>query len=284
MTGRGRSNAFAERLDLALRARGLALTRVAHYLTQEGLPITASTLSYWRRGRSLPRLGADDPAVAALERILETPADSLRGTLRRGSPVEAVRPTPSSAAVEVLFSLIECTWSPTNVVVRRHFVIVARRHASRWSPPVSLWFGNAPEDSHQPADNTGPGNLVDGAWIPAGSSLDPQAWTPLDQECAFARTLEVDETHVVRDEVVLDHAGAPAFAVELASGAAVSISMVDIGLTTDAVAAYTQYRRVSGEPAPRIIGQASASNHFQAGFRDPLPGSCGVFCRVRAPQ
>ena len=86
---------FAARLDLALRNRGLPLTRVAHHLAQVGVPVSRSTLSNWRTGQSLPRYGTDDPIVTELEAVLGVNPRGLAALL--GKDVDS-RPLPTPAA------------------------------------------------------------------------------------------------------------------------------------------------------------------------------------------
>lgn len=86
---------FAARLDLALRNRGLPLTRVAHHLAQVGVPVSRSTLSNWRTGQSLPRYGIDDPVITELEAVLGVNPGGLATLL--GKDIDS-RPLPTPAA------------------------------------------------------------------------------------------------------------------------------------------------------------------------------------------
>ena len=72
---------FAEALTLAVEASGLSLERIQHHLESRGVPVSQSTLSYWRRGRSRPERPETLAAVAALEEILQVPPGALTSRL-----------------------------------------------------------------------------------------------------------------------------------------------------------------------------------------------------------
>lgn len=77
---------FAARLDEALTLRDLTLERVAARLAARGERLSVSTLSLWRRGRTVPRRAAALEAVAALEEVLDLPAGHLTDAARTAAP------------------------------------------------------------------------------------------------------------------------------------------------------------------------------------------------------
>ncbi|MEU6662769.1 hypothetical protein [Streptomyces sp. NPDC046821] len=72
-----RSGPFHVALRAAITARGLPLHRVRHLLTQHGVSVCVTTLSYWQHGARHPQRAESLRAVCALEAVLELPADSL---------------------------------------------------------------------------------------------------------------------------------------------------------------------------------------------------------------
>ncbi|OLR93172.1 helix-turn-helix domain-containing protein [Actinokineospora bangkokensis] len=72
-----RNGSFAEALDAAIRARGLTLDRLRYHLAEQGMDVSAATLSYWRHNRRRPEKPESLRAVRALEGLLGVPADSL---------------------------------------------------------------------------------------------------------------------------------------------------------------------------------------------------------------
>lgn len=68
---------FAAALDAAIEARGLSLERLRDHLRTEGITVSRTTLSYWRKGRSRPERGPSLDAVVQLERLLGLPTSSL---------------------------------------------------------------------------------------------------------------------------------------------------------------------------------------------------------------
>ncbi|MFD0529280.1 hypothetical protein ACFQ1I_24075 [Kitasatospora arboriphila] len=68
---------FAEVLNAAIEASGLSLDRIRAALAHQGVRISVTTLSYWRRGRSQPERAASLRAVHLLEELLAL----RRGTL-----------------------------------------------------------------------------------------------------------------------------------------------------------------------------------------------------------
>ncbi|WP_431679711.1 hypothetical protein [Kitasatospora sp. KL5] len=73
----GHGLGFAEVLNAAIEASGLSLDRIRAALAHQGVRISVTTLSYWRRGRSQPERAASLRAVHLLEELLAL----RRGTL-----------------------------------------------------------------------------------------------------------------------------------------------------------------------------------------------------------
>ncbi|WP_406635261.1 hypothetical protein [Amycolatopsis sp. WGS_07] len=85
---------FEHALTLAIERSGLGLARLRERLAASGVPVSTTTLSSWRTGRSRPERPESLRALTLLERMLDVPPDALRTLLdrpRTGAP--APRPT-----------------------------------------------------------------------------------------------------------------------------------------------------------------------------------------------
>ncbi|MFD2473623.1 hypothetical protein [Amycolatopsis silviterrae] len=85
---------FEHALTLAIERSGLGLARLRERLATSGVPVSTTTLSSWRTGRSRPERPESLRALTLLERMLDVPPDALRALLdrpRTGTP--APRPT-----------------------------------------------------------------------------------------------------------------------------------------------------------------------------------------------
>ncbi|GGK06548.1 hypothetical protein GCM10010123_40470 [Pilimelia anulata] len=76
-----RAGPFPAALDLAIEAGGLSLEEIRAYLVERGVPVSTTTLSYWRRGRRRPERPESLRAVRLVEELLGLPADALVGLL-----------------------------------------------------------------------------------------------------------------------------------------------------------------------------------------------------------
>ncbi len=72
---------FAEALHSAIEASGLSLDRIRTALAKEGVRVSVTTLSYWRRGRSQPERATSLRAVHLLEELLGLPHTALSARL-----------------------------------------------------------------------------------------------------------------------------------------------------------------------------------------------------------
>jgi hypothetical protein len=89
---------FSRALSLAIDVSGLGLARLRQRLMTAGIPISTTTLSYWRTGRSRPERPESLRAVERLEAVLEVPSGALTGLLdRRGAPPRAGRTAAKAA-------------------------------------------------------------------------------------------------------------------------------------------------------------------------------------------
>jgi len=77
----GPSAGFAEVLNAAIEASGLSLDRIRSALAKQGVRVSITTLSYWRRGRSQPERAASLRAVHLLEELLDLRHTSLTSLL-----------------------------------------------------------------------------------------------------------------------------------------------------------------------------------------------------------
>ncbi|MFI5592194.1 hypothetical protein ACIA5G_44595 [Amycolatopsis sp. NPDC051758] len=74
---------FSRALSLAINRSGLGLARLKGRLAAAGVPVSTTTLSYWRTGRTRPERPESLRAVVVLEGVLGLPAGSLTGLLAR---------------------------------------------------------------------------------------------------------------------------------------------------------------------------------------------------------
>src|SRR5262245_60663045 len=72
-----RTGPFSAVLHLAIEASMLRLEEIQERLAAQGISVSLTTLSYWRRGRSRPERPESMRAVRLLEDILGLPAESL---------------------------------------------------------------------------------------------------------------------------------------------------------------------------------------------------------------
>ncbi|MGF1431714.1 XRE family transcriptional regulator [Kitasatospora sp. LaBMicrA B282] len=72
---------FAETLHGAIEASGLSLDRIRTELDRQGVRVSVTTLSYWRRGRSQPERASSVRAVSLLEDLLGLPETALSSLL-----------------------------------------------------------------------------------------------------------------------------------------------------------------------------------------------------------
>ncbi|GGU57699.1 hypothetical protein GCM10010178_57520 [Lentzea flava] len=68
---------FAEALRTAITNRGLGLERIREHLSQHGVSVSLTTLSYWQTGRTRPERKKSLQAVVHLEHILQVPPGHL---------------------------------------------------------------------------------------------------------------------------------------------------------------------------------------------------------------
>ncbi|MQA25078.1 MAG: hypothetical protein GEU94_06330 [Micromonosporaceae bacterium] len=104
-------------LRLAIDVRGLGLERLRDRLAARGHRVSVSTLSNWQRGVSRPGQARSRRALAALEEVLEVPAEGLSRLLgpRRHSRHEVVPGTPRARA-DVLRAQLDAAERSTTVV------------------------------------------------------------------------------------------------------------------------------------------------------------------------
>ncbi len=74
---------FSRALSLAIDRSGLGLARLRDRLAGAGVPVSTTTLSYWRTGRTRPERPDSLRAVAVLEDVLGVPARALTELLAR---------------------------------------------------------------------------------------------------------------------------------------------------------------------------------------------------------
>ncbi|GAA4858330.1 hypothetical protein [Kitasatospora terrestris] len=99
VTGAG----FAEVLNAAIEASGLSLDRIRSALAKQGVRVSITTLSYWRRGRSQPERATSLRAVHLLEELLglrHTTLTALLGPPRPRGRWVAQTGTPDGLRVE----------------------------------------------------------------------------------------------------------------------------------------------------------------------------------------
>lgn len=80
-----RRGPFSRALRAAITARGLSLEMLHRKLGDRGVQISPSTLSYWQRGKALPKHDESMAAVSLLEQVLLLPEGSLKALLNNWS-------------------------------------------------------------------------------------------------------------------------------------------------------------------------------------------------------
>ncbi|MFF0295505.1 XRE family transcriptional regulator [Kitasatospora sp. NPDC004614] len=94
---------FAEVLNAAIEHSGLSLDRIRAALAKQGVRVSVTTLSYWRRGRSQPERATSLRAVHLLEELLglrHTALTALLGPPRPRGRWVAQGPAPDGLRVE----------------------------------------------------------------------------------------------------------------------------------------------------------------------------------------
>ncbi|MDR3032788.1 MAG: XRE family transcriptional regulator [Kitasatospora sp.] len=94
---------FADVLNAAIETSGLSLDRIRAALAKQGVRISVTTLSYWRRGRSQPERATSLRAVHLLEELLglrHTALTSLLGPPRPRGRWVTQGPAPDGLRVE----------------------------------------------------------------------------------------------------------------------------------------------------------------------------------------
>ncbi len=94
---------FAEVLNTAIENSGLSLDRIRAALAKQGVRVSVTTLSYWRRGRSQPERATSLRAVHLLEELLglrHTSLTALLGPPRPRGRWVAQGPAPDGLRLE----------------------------------------------------------------------------------------------------------------------------------------------------------------------------------------
>ncbi|WP_052509706.1 hypothetical protein [Kitasatospora griseola] len=97
---------FAEVLNAAIEHSGLSLDRIRAALAKQGVRVSVTTLSYWRRGRSQPERATSLRAVHLLEELLglrHTALTALLGPPRPRGRWVAQGPAPDGLRVEQIW-------------------------------------------------------------------------------------------------------------------------------------------------------------------------------------
>ncbi|MFF1375265.1 hypothetical protein [Streptomyces sp. NPDC058308] len=115
-----RTGPFHLALRTAIAARRLPLQRIRHHLTQRGVNVGVTSLSYWQQGARRPQRAESLRAVRALEEILQLPEESLvRLLVQPNQRADRARPAARSyrslvEASDVLRSLLAELGSPVD--------------------------------------------------------------------------------------------------------------------------------------------------------------------------
>ncbi|SER25628.1 PE-PGRS family protein [Actinokineospora terrae] len=72
-----RTGPFEVALDTAIEASGLTLDRLCRRLSDRGITVSRTAISYWRSGRSRPERAESLVALGVLEEVLGLPSSSL---------------------------------------------------------------------------------------------------------------------------------------------------------------------------------------------------------------
>ncbi|MFC8715241.1 transcriptional regulator [Streptomyces sp. NPDC057197] len=219
LSGLLRTGPFSEALRMAIRGRGLSLSRLQDRLSQHGAPVTAATISAWQSGKCRPERPHALMALAALESILGLPATALSSLLAppkpRGRWVNAAAARPSlaeawSGLLHDTLDAVETRWTAHLTCVSRHHRVdidAQGREAALWSRQVLRAETDGPDRyivSYQ-SDQPGPAPVLrpSSPERVGAVSQDPAHGT-LVAELLFDRPLARGETVIV--EYLLEHA------------------------------------------------------------------------------
>ena len=134
-------NEFAEALRTAITNRGLALERLREHLSQHGVSVSMTTLSYWQTGRRRPERQKSLQAVVHLEHILQVPPGHLtellgqphsRGRRLRRAPAPMSEFWPSPSHVEHALHDLDTQWDDQLIrVSQQDFVTIGADRSER---------------------------------------------------------------------------------------------------------------------------------------------------------
>ncbi|WP_020523206.1 hypothetical protein [Catelliglobosispora koreensis] len=137
-----RTGPFSAVLHLAIEASGLRLEEIQERLNAQGISVSLTTLSYWRRGRSRPERPDSLRAVRLMEDILSLPADALTSQLGPRRPrgrwlshppgfldIDRLFEDPASASVEKMLGELDNRMNQelTRVSLHDLYVVGANR-------------------------------------------------------------------------------------------------------------------------------------------------------------
>lgn len=95
---------FSRALTLAIQHSGLSLHRLQYRMTQQGVHVSTTTLSYWKNGRSRPERPGSLHAVHILENLLGLPDRTLVALLGPRRPRGRwVNPSGAGLRIEHMF-------------------------------------------------------------------------------------------------------------------------------------------------------------------------------------
>ncbi|MBG6133941.1 hypothetical protein [Longispora fulva] len=201
-------------LSLAVRRRGLGLSRLQCRLAERGIKISTATLSYWCTGRSQPERAESLHGVAVLEELLSLPAGSLVGLLRSprlrsrglGGRNMDLRLYPAAAQAVEDFEIParsdlrplsidnHVTMGANGSVRQERIRVTLRSLADGVTRKIVAWYPEGPV--------SGPPRLVDLAGCRRGGVRWDPATGQFGAELLFGRPLAEGETTVIEYTVV----------------------------------------------------------------------------------
>ena len=277
---------FAARLDAALQHRGLPLTRVAHYLARAGVPISRSTLSNWRTGRSRPRYGMDDPVIAQLEAVLVLNPGTLTALL--GDEVDS-RP---------LLTAAQSTGQPSSpgqarlvmshlsmeVDVAAHIVVVTHRHViEAATEAVTTWEQTT--RVQQDAD-AGTGAMAVARAAVGHHAEDERVCGPacITSWVSVPHPMPVGANHVGSWHRTHRLADVAAARVEHAVTAHQPIVIMQVRFRGSQPVTVQAFRDVTGSPAlAERTPLRPVNGRYHAVFRNSVRGWCGLRWELSRP-
>lgn len=208
-----RHGPFSRALRAAIAERGLSLDRIHRRLAAQGVQVSPTALSYWQRGKSVPKHDESMAAVKLLEQLLSLPDASLIALLRPWAKTDFID-RQLWTNVDSLAAMLEGVDTSgadrlVRLSVHDHYEVdAARRERAGWTRSVFKALSDGVDrlvTVFRSDDEGGPVPvLTDVRFCTLGRVLrDPQSGF-LAAELLFDRPLTTGETVVIEFRTVYE--------------------------------------------------------------------------------